>query len=205
MRRILLLGLAMLASACGRPTTEVYSRHPLLAPAEGGPRLKPGLWRWDSGDCAFDEAKPSGSWPACVVPVVVRADEILTAASGDAVLREGYVFADGRPMILQVQLRLEPPPDPVEQQYFGVRPTLVDGQVVAMERWPVTCTPSPKGGAQTDNAAPTPRPSLIKGLTVGDDGRCLTGSRDQLRAAVIASEVWTADRQRLRWVRSAEQ
>ena len=37
------------------------------------------------------------------------------------------------------------------------------------------------------------------------DIRALRYETDQLRAAVIASEGWTADRQRLRWVRSAEQ
>jgi hypothetical protein len=204
MRIVLTFGLALLLAACGRPSPEVYSQRPLLVKAAGktGPRLRPGLWRWDDGGCDFDDTKPIGTWPDCVIAVIVRDDEILTGAMIDAVLRERYVLADGLPMILQVQVL--PAAAPAERHYYGVRPTLADGQVVEMIRWPVTCQPASKDHSGS-YIAPEPGSSAIKGLTVNDGGRCLTTSRDLLRAAVIASEGWTADRDRLRWVRSAEQ
>lgn len=201
MRRLCGLGLVLLLAACGRPEPEVYSRRPLLA--EGGPHLRPGLWRVSDDGCVFDEARPVGAWPACAIAMVVREDEILTGVGKDAVLREGYGLADGLPMILQVEVR--PREKPPEQRYFGVRPVMVDGQIVGISRWPVACTPPRKAEGETDNTALRPGPSSVRGLAVGDDGRCLTASIDSLRAAVIASEGWTADRERLRWVRSAEQ
>lgn len=201
MRTLCWLSLALLLAACGHPEPQVYSHRALLAGE--GPRLRPGLWRWSDDSCVFDDAKPVGTWPACVVAVVVRDDEILTGVTTSSVSREGYVLADGLPMILQVETR--PRRRPPEQRYFGVRPVLADGQVVGVSRWPVTCTPPRKAEGETDNTAPRAGPSSIRGLAIGDDGRCLTASIDRLRAAVIASEDWTADRERLRWVRSAEQ
>lgn len=201
MRVLLAIALTLMAAACGRPTSEVYSRRPLLVGE--GPRLRPGLWRTNSEACAFDEAKPAGAWPDCALVVVVRKDEILTGATTEAVLREGYVLADGLPMILQVEVR--PAAQPPEQRYFGMRPVLEGGEVIEFRRWPVTCTPPRKAEGETDNTAPQPGPSSIAGVMVDDGGRCLIRTRDQLRAAVIASEGWTADREHLRWVRSAEQ
>lgn len=201
MRRVCGLCLALLLVACGRPEPEVYSHGPLLV--GGGPHLRPGLWRVSDDGCVFDEVRPVGTWPACAIAVVVRDDEILTGATTGSVLREGYVLADGLPMILQVEVR--PSERPPEQRYFGVRPVMADGQVVGISRWPVTCTPPRKAEGETDNTTLRAGPSSIRGLAVGGDGRCLTASIDSLRAATIASEGWTADRERLRWVRSAEQ
>ena len=42
MRLIPILAIAMLAAACGRPSSEVYSRRPLLVKSEAGPGLRPG-------------------------------------------------------------------------------------------------------------------------------------------------------------------
>lgn len=201
MRGLCGLGLVLLLAACGRPEPDVYSQRPLLV--GGGAHLRPGLWRSSDDACVFDDAKPVGTWPGCVIAVVVRDDEILTGVTTGSVLREGYVLADGLPMILQVETR--PPRAPPELRYFGVRPVLADGQVVGFSRWPVTCAPPRKAEGETDNTALRAGPSSIRGLAVGDDGRCLTASIDSLRAAVIASEGWTTDRERLRWVRSAEQ
>ncbi len=148
-----------------------------------------------------------GTWPDCVIAVIVRENEILTGASTPAVLRERYVLADGLPMILQVEVL--PAAKPAELHYYGVRPTLADGQVVAVSRWPVTCMPDPKPdeapAAEADKDASPAGPSAVKGLARDDQGRCLTTSRDLLRAAAIASEGWTADRERLKWVRAPEQ
>lgn len=210
MKALVVFCSALLLTACGAPQSrQVHSQRPLLTQADGkdGPRLRSGLWRWDDGSCVFDDDKPMGTWPDCVIAVIVRDNEILTGASTPAVLRERYVLADGLPMILQVEVL--PAASPGELHYYGARPTLADGQVVAISRWPVTCVPDRKPNeepaAEPDKAVSLAGPSAVKGLARDDHGQCLAGSRDLLRAAVIASEGWTADRERLRWVRSAEQ
>lgn len=197
----------LVLAGCGQPVPDLYSERPLIAAQAGGPALRAGLWRVVDPECEVDDAKPRGAWPDCARAVIVRGDLMLTSYGGDYVARERFVLADGLPMTLQVQE--EPAEARPEQRSYGVRPTMAAGEVVEMTRWRATCSPPRPVKTTTDNATPgardpRPGPAAVRGLTVDTDGRCVVRSADALRAAVLASEDWDIDRQRLRWVRSAE-
>lgn len=208
MRKSIGFAMATLVLAgCGQPVPDLYSEPPLIAAQAGTPALRAGLWRVVDPECDVDDAKPLGTWPDCARAVVVRGDAMLTRIGGDYFEQERFVLADGLPMILQVQA--ERSEGPREQRYYGVRPTTTGGEVIEMTRWRATCSPPRPVKTATDNATPgardpRPGPAAVRGLTVDTDGRCVVRSADQLRAAVLASEDWDIDTQRLRWVRSAE-
>lgn len=206
MKRFSGLLLVLHLAACGKPVAP-YSGKPLISAAENAvaPALRPGLWLKVDPDCVVDSAKPRGAWPACATAVIVRQNEMLWVYSADVVMRERFRLADGLPMILQTQ---ETPSDPpVEWRYSGLRAMIDGGQIVEYASWPILCSPiepATEESQQTGETAP-PRAVAKGSLPLDANGRCLVHSRDELRSIIIASEGWTADREHLKWVRSAEQ
>lgn len=207
-RNVMPLCVGFLLAACGQPAFRIYSDRPILSEGEPGPHLRPGLWRVVNKDCVFDDAKPLGAWPDCATAVIVRPGEMLTRLTGDAFSRERFVLADGYPAMLQTISA----PEDKEFHFYGVRPVASGGDIVELNRWPALCAPGAEEGAASGdpsgkepaNPAPEPERPALKGFTYDSGQRCPIHTRDQLRAAVIASEGWTKDREQLRWVRASE-
>lgn len=204
-RRTAFLALAapLFLAGCGKPTLVPYSRKPLVSEmeAQAAPALRPGLWLKVDPDCRFDVEKPRGAWPDCATAVVVRENEMLRLYSADVISEDRFRLADGLPMILQIQ-RL-PIEAPAEWRFYGLRPTIKGGEIVEYASWSAMCGPYGEAASATESS--TSKPPEKGELPLDEDGRCLLRSRDVLRSTIIASEGWTTDRERLRWVRSAEQ
>lgn len=199
------LGAALLLAGCGKPALVPYSRKPLVSEveAQAAPALRPGLWLKVDPNCAFDIEKPRGAWPDCAAAIVVRENEMLRLQSADVISEDRFRLADGLPMILQVQsLPITPP---TEWRFYGLRPTFEGGDIVEYSSWSAMCGPNGDAASTDSPAVRTPAPAKKGELPLDEDSRCLIGSRDELRSTIIASEGWTADREHLRWIRSAEQ
>jgi hypothetical protein len=208
--RVLLVVCAMLAlSACNW----VVTKTPLFnaADAAGAPQLRAGVWAAGPSDnCAFDEAKPMTDWPDCAGRLVVANGRwvMLDRKNGRWTRTiERVVLTGGSPQILQT------PPDASGSGadtgfgYYAIKSASRDrsGRVTAFRMWPVLCGPPPPQ-AKTGEAQPSGSTHPFPGLTMdAGDSDCTTDSREAVRQAADASQLWAADTVlTAHWVRAGD-
>ena len=188
---VVLLLLAGLC-ACMPQRATIHSARRLFLPkdAAGAPFLKPGLWVERSQDCRFDESASSATWPNCAAWMVVRPSVMITHHHGlppDSLQTDGFVLSSGYPRVLQLGA-------PFRQHawgydYRGLRPLAVDGAgaIISARLWSVDCELEPS----TETPATARR-------------SCLTTTRDQARAAIVAAEGLMGKMNTFRWIRGQE-
>lgn len=163
-RLLCVLGALFSLTACNVVTSE----KPLFAASGSGLSYRNGVWAverdsWrpedDGKPCAWDEAAPAKTWPACAGEVVVR-DGTWPAPPGPPGAQE--IIVPGDPMISQMfvgdQLAGNPamdaspskdakgPPAMASRPYLYAGLTArsdAEGRVVAFRKWPIVCGPPP--------------------------------------------------------------
>lgn len=184
MRRLLIALAALSLSACNAAISE----RPLFSArdARGATGLKPGLWAMieNTGQpCPFDAARPPSPWPGCAKPVMISADTIGDLSQGENVM--AYVFAKGRPRILQVEMKDQGIADEAVYAYLAVEPTPGSGPVTEFTGWMVQC--GPPGGGEGHSTGLTAHP--LRGMTIRNH-TCFASSARAIRSAAIPSREW---------------
>ena len=200
---LLLVGLC----ACMPRSATIHSARPLFnaKDAGGAPVLKPGLWVEPSADCRFDEATSAGAWPACAAWMIVRQRVLITHRASlppDDLQMDGYVLVSGFPRILQ--LGAPPRQRAWMYDYKGLRPLAVDGEgaIAAARLWGVDCEIE-TASAPAGSATPGDQPAA-SGAGTDPPDPCLTKTREQVRAAIIAAENPKDQTSDFHWVRDEE-
>ena len=184
MRRLLFLLAALSLTACNAAISE----KPLFSArdARGAPVLKPGLWAMieDTGEaCPFDAAHPPTPWPGCAKPMMISERTIGDLSQGEKVM--AYLFAKGRPRILQVEMKDEGIADEAVYAYLAVEPAPGSGPVTEFTGWMVQC--GPPGGGEGHSTGLTAHP--LPGMTIRDH-TCYAASAGAIRSAAIPSRDW---------------
>lgn len=198
MRRASALVALLCAALLGGCANLVYSEGPLFtaADARGAPRFKPGVWVGEEPGCVVDTAKPLDQWGDCAEGWVMTrrglADPSLFKGSS-------ALLVAGDPMILQ--LATEPPAESNEHYYSAIKALQTDraGRITAFATWPVQCGPPP-ASAGRDQPATGTTDSPLPGLEIRVRN-CLARDAASVRFAARASEAWTREPARARWVR----
>ena len=183
-RRLLVLAAALSLAACNAAVSE----RPLFSDrdARGAPTLKPGLWAMieNTGEpCPFDAAHPPTPWPGCAKPVMISGETIGDLSQGETIM--AYVFARGRPRILQVEMKDQGIADEAVYAYLAVEPAPGSGPVTAFTGWMVQC--GPPGGGEGHSTGLTGHP--LPGMTIRNHA-CFASSSRAIRSAAIPSRDW---------------
>lgn len=184
MRRLLIALAALSLTACNAAVSE----RPLFSArdARGAPGLKPGLWAMieNTGEpCPFDAGRPPSPWPGCAKPVMISADTIGDLSQGETIM--AYVFAKGRPRILQVEMKDQGIADEAVYAYLAVEPAPGPGPVTEFTGWMVQC--GPPGGGEGNSTGLTAHP--LPGMTIRNHA-CFASSARAVRDAAIPSRDW---------------
>ena len=184
MRQLLILLAALSLTACNAAVSE----RPLFTArdARGQPALKPGLWAMieNTGEpCPFDAARPPTPWPGCAKPVMISEDTIGDLSQGDTVM--AYVFANGRPRILQVEMKDQGIADEAVYAYLALQPAPGSGLIAEFTGWMVQC--GPPGGGEGHSTGLTAHP--LPGMTIRNH-TCYAASARAIRSAAIPSRDW---------------
>jgi len=198
----------------------VITQAPMFTKADGAgaPRFRPGVWRGKpDAACAFDEASPLDSWPACANGALVDDDAIsmVKTVNGQRTVaaRIGYVLTAGEPRILQLSVAGLPTGLGLSLSgyfYGGVRPTKADdrGRIIAYTTWFVACGPPapPPAAGSNPNKISFATLSPFTGLVMDKAGQnCTPNSGADLRNAAEESAKLPSDSpSETRWVRDGD-
>jgi hypothetical protein len=208
MRVFIAASVLLALSACNW----VVTKAPLFGATDqvGARHLRPGVWSsGSSSDCAFDERKPITEWPDCAGRGIISDGRWTTLDKKDgrwtrSVLR--VLLTGGSPQILQTPPQRSSKGGEGSYAYYGLKAERLDrgGRITAFKMWPVLCsspTTAPKTGDTT--SAPATRP--FPGMTMdASDSDCSTTSREALRQAADASQLWADTALTAHWVRDGD-
>jgi hypothetical protein len=189
----------------------VVTKAPLFGPADeaGAPQLRSGVWGASSSkDCAFDQRKPVADWPDCAGWLIVKNGRWMFAENKGrrewTVAR--VVLTAGSPQILQTPPELAGKGADATYSYYGLSAASRDkrGRITAFRMWPVLCGP-PAPPAKAGDPAPAPAVHPFPGMTVDvNDSDCTTASREAVRQAADASQLWADTSLTARWIRDGD-
>jgi len=200
---------AMLAlSACNW----VVTKAPLFGSADqaGAPQLRSGVWSaGSSSDCTFDERKPISDWPDCAGRVVIKDGRWMTLDKKDGRwtwTTQRVLLTGGAPQILQTPPDADGKSTDSGYSYYGVGAERRDrsGRITTFKMWPVLCGP-PAPQAKAGDTGPAPVTHPFPGMTMdANDSDCTTTSREAVREAADASQLWSETTFAAHWVRDGD-
>jgi hypothetical protein len=190
----------------------VVTKAPLFGPGDqaGAPHLRSGVWSaGSSSDCTFDERKPITAWPDCAGRMVIKDGRWMTLDKKGGRwtwTSLSVVLAGGAPQVLQVAPDADGKSPDAGYSYYGVAAAQRDrsGRITTFRTWPVLCAP-PAPQAKAGDTGPPPVTHPFPGLTMdANDSDCTTASRDAVRQAADASQLWSETTFAAHWVRDGD-
>jgi len=208
MRVFVAVSAALLLCGCNW----VVTKAPLFGPADqaGAPHLRSGVWSaGSSSDCTFDERKPISEWPDCAGRLVIKDGRWMTLDKKDGRwiwTTQRVLLTGGAPQILQTPPDADGKSTDAGYSYYGVGAERRDrsGRIITFKMWPVLCGP-PAPQAKAGDTGPAPVTHPFPGMTLdANDSDCTTTSRDAVREAADASQLWSEATFAAHWVRDGD-